>query len=63
MCGIYSCRLMKGENCMTLSFFRGRVGEAAGREMQKGSEAVRWESDEMRRWEVPGFSSRVGDVG
>ena len=44
----------------------GKVREgnkAAGRERQKGSEVVRWESDEMRRWEAPGFFQGWGMQG
>ena len=37
--------------------------EAAGQERQKGSEVVRWESDEMRRWEAPGFFQGWGMQG
>ena len=50
MCGICSCRLMKGENCMTLLFFCGRVvkpesskgGRAVRRQDGKGGRAMRW---------------------
>ena len=54
MCRICSCRLVKGENCMTLLFVRGRVVRLEGGKGGEGSEVARWErweSNEVKRWE------------